>query len=155
MYFLIVLGVFLLMEGIAWVSHKYVMHGFLWKWHEDHHKPGKSFFEKNDRFYLIFAVPSFVALLYGCVYANPVWISVGVGASLYGMAYFFVHDVFIHQRFGWFKNSDNVYLKGIRRAHKIHHKHLYKEDGECFGMLLVPFKYFSEARKQPKGSPVK
>jgi beta-carotene 3-hydroxylase len=26
----------------------------------------------------------------------------------------------------------------------MHHKHLDKEDGECFGMLMVPFKYFKE-----------
>jgi beta-carotene 3-hydroxylase len=24
----------------------------------------------------------------------------------------------------------------------MHHKHLGKDDGECFGMLFVPFKYF-------------
>ena len=29
-----------------------------------------------------------------------------------------------------------------RRAHKMHHKHLGKKDSECFGMLIVPFKYF-------------
>ena len=33
-----------------------------------------------------------------------------------------------------------------RRAHKEHHKHLTKEDGECFGMLFVPRKYLREAR---------
>lgn len=144
----IVVSVFVIMEGIAWVSHKYVMHGFLWSWHEDHHIPEKSFFEKNDRFYLIFAIPSFLSLMYGCIYQNYFWIAVGTGASLYGMAYFFVHDIFIHQRFNWFRNSDNIYLKAIRRAHKVHHKHLNKEDGECFGMLLVPLKYFIEASKQ-------
>jgi beta-carotene 3-hydroxylase len=35
----------------------------------------------------------------------------------------------------------------IRKAHKVHHKHLGKEDGECFGMLIVPLKYYQEARK--------
>jgi beta-carotene 3-hydroxylase len=30
----------------------------------------------------------------------------------------------------------------VRRAHKMHHKHLGKDHGECFGMLFVPFKYF-------------
>jgi beta-carotene 3-hydroxylase len=43
-----------------------------------------------------------------------------------------------------FRNVDNWYAKGIRRAHKIHHKHLDKEDGKCFGMLMVPFKYFQK-----------
>ena len=35
---LIVLGTFIFMEGVAWFTHKYVMHGFLWSWHKSHHK---------------------------------------------------------------------------------------------------------------------
>jgi beta-carotene 3-hydroxylase len=62
------------------------------------------------------------------------------------VAYFLIHEVFIHQRFKWLRNADSPYLRAIRRAHKIHHKHLQKEDGECFGMLLVPRKYLYEAR---------
>ncbi len=53
-----------------------------------------------------------------------------------------VHDVMIHQRFKIFKNAKNKYLVGLRKGHKVHHKHLGKEEGECFGMLFVPFKYF-------------
>ena len=38
---------FLLMEGITWCTHKFVMHGFLWYLHEDHHQPKyKNLFEK-------------------------------------------------------------------------------------------------------------
>jgi beta-carotene 3-hydroxylase len=32
----------------------------------------------------------------------------------------------------------------------VHHKHLGKEDGECFGMLLVPMKYYREVLKSRK-----
>jgi beta-carotene 3-hydroxylase len=53
-----------------------------------------------------------------------------------------VHDIFIHQRFKLFRNIENKYAKGIRRAHKIHHKNINKGEGECFGMLWVPIKYF-------------
>jgi beta-carotene 3-hydroxylase len=53
--------------------------------------------------------------------------------------------VFIHQRVGWLKRTDNRYFRAIRRAHKMHHKHLGKEHGECFGMLLVPWKFLKEA----------
>ena len=28
---------FSMMEFVAWSNHKYVMHGFLWRWHKDHH----------------------------------------------------------------------------------------------------------------------
>ena len=68
----------------------------------------------------------------------------GLGIAAYGLAYFLVHDIFIHQRFKFLRNSNNWYLRGLRRAHKMHHKHLGKEHGECFGMLFVPFKYFFE-----------
>jgi beta-carotene 3-hydroxylase len=30
----------------------------------------------------------------------------------------------------------------------VHHKHLGPEQGECFGMLLVPWKYVRESMKQ-------
>lgn len=64
---------------------------------------------------------------------------------MYGAAYFLVHDILIHQRFSWFRHTDNIYFRALRKAHKIHHKHLGPEDGECFGMLWVPVKYFREA----------
>ena len=71
----------------------------------------------------------------------------GIGVTLYGLAYFLVHDVLIHQRFKWFQNTKSWYLIGLRKAHKVHHKHLGKEEGECFGMLNVPFKYYQIAKK--------
>jgi beta-carotene 3-hydroxylase len=147
---LIVVATFVLMEGVAWFSHKYVMHGMLWSLHEDHHIPQKGFFEKNDFFFLIFGIPGFLLLLLGSIYQHSLMLSVGAGISLYGVAYFMVHEVFIHQRFKWFRNSNNFYLRAIRRAHKVHHKHLSKEEGECFGMLWVPLKYFKESKKQLK-----
>jgi beta-carotene 3-hydroxylase len=58
------------------------------------------------------------------------------------MAYFFVHDIFIHQRIHLLRETHNPYLLSIRRAHKQHHKHTTKEEGECFGFLWVPVKYF-------------
>jgi beta-carotene 3-hydroxylase len=42
---------FLIMEFMAWFSHKYIMHGFLWVLHKDHHKKDQSsWFERNDLF---------------------------------------------------------------------------------------------------------
>jgi beta-carotene 3-hydroxylase len=75
---------------------------------------------------------------------------IGFGILAYGIAYFLVHEVFIHQRFKWFKNSETVYLKAIRRAHKMHHKHIGKEQGECFGMLIVPWKYVRDELRKVK-----
>lgn len=141
--FIALLAAFGAMEGVAWFTHKYLMHGPLWYFHRDHHTHDNAgFFEKNDFFFLLFAVPGVVCILFGWQQGREsllLWI--GLGITLYGLAYFLVHDIFIHQRFKLFRNSENRYLKAIRRAHKMHHKHLTKEDGECFGMLLVPFKY--------------
>lgn len=140
---IIVIAAFLSMEAVAWFSHKYIMHGLLWRFHSDHHKKESSgFFEHNDLFFLIFALPGITALFIGMQNQYNFLFWIGLGITLYGIAYFFVHDIFIHQRFKIFRNADNNYFKAIRRAHKVHHKHLNKEEGECFGMLWVPFKYF-------------
>ncbi|MBT8302960.1 MAG: sterol desaturase family protein [Bacteroidia bacterium] len=142
-WILVFLGTFSIMEFMAWFTHKYVMHGFLWRLHKDHHKKDHdSWFERNDAFFLFYAIVSIV-----CFYLwsyEGVWfcLPIGLGILAYGIAYFVVHDIFIHQRFKMFRNANNWYARGVRRAHKIHHKHLGKEDGECFGMLVVPFKYF-------------
>ncbi len=148
---IIVLATFLAMEGVAWLTHKYVMHGILWNLHEDHHRKNpSSFFEKNDYFFLIFALPGIACLAAGLYVPVPHLFFVGLGITIYGFAYFLVHDIFIHQRFRLLRNSDNFYFRAIRRAHKMHHKHLNKEDGECFGMLWVPMKYFAEQLRQKR-----
>jgi beta-carotene 3-hydroxylase len=144
---MIVLVTFLSMEGVAWFTHKYIMHGLLWTLHEDHHnKETTGFFEHNDYFFLIFAIPGMAGLLLGIQWDYNFLFWVGLGITTYGFAYFFVHDIFIHQRFKILRNAENPYFKAIRRAHKTHHKHLGKKEGECFGMLLVPFKYFNQSK---------
>lgn len=141
--FLIVLAAFLSMECVAWFTHKFVMHGLLWSLHRDHHKKEVyGFFEKNDYFFLIFALPGIAGLFFGMQHHYNFLFWIGLGITIYGFTYFFVHDIFIHQRFKIIRNLDTNYFKAIRRAHKMHHKHLSKEHGECFGMLWVPFKYF-------------
>lgn len=144
---LIVVAAFLSMEGVAWFTHKYIMHGLLWTLHKDHHKKeSKGFFEHNDFFFLIFAIPGIISLFVGMQNGFNFLFWIGLGITLYGLCYFLVHDIFIHQRFKLFRNADNIYFKAIRRAHKKHHKHLDKEEGECFGMLWVPIKYFLDVK---------
>ena len=144
---LAVIGTYFFMEFMAWFTHKFVMHGFMWYFHEDHHQPKyNDVFEKNDVFFLIFAVPCMILMTIGSLNDFNLYFYIGLGILLYGISYFLVHDVFIHQRFKWLKNTDNAYFRAIRKAHKVHHKYLNKEDGECFGMLLVPKKYFKEQK---------
>ncbi|WP_245975247.1 sterol desaturase family protein [Deminuibacter soli] len=135
------------MEGITWLTHKYVMHGFLWHLHEDHHKKGPGFVEKNDAFFVIFAIPSWLSIMLGSIY--QVWwvVSIGAGVAMYGLAYFIVHEVIIHQRIKWFSRSNSRYIRAIRWAHKMHHKHLDKEEGESFGMLIVARKYWNKVKR--------
>ena len=130
---------------MAWFSHKYIMHGFLWSIHKDHHvKNKKSWFERNDLFFVFYAfVSAFFVILWGEFSFFP-GLAIAIGIFAYGVTYFIVHDVFIHQRFKIWKRVNNRYAKAVRRAHKIHHKHLTKEDGECFGMLFVPKKFFKQ-----------
>ena len=144
---LAVLIAFIGMEAVAWLAHKYIMHGILWTLHKDHHKKeSEGFIEHNDFFFLIFALPGIACLFSGTRNDFNFFFWIGFGITLYGLCYFFVHDIFIHQRFKILRNSDNKYFNAIRRAHKMHHKHLTKEDGECFGMLWVPFKYFRDLK---------
>lgn len=145
LWIVVLIATFLIMEGMAWFTHKYVMHGVLWGLHQDHHrKDHDHWWERNDLFFVFYAVISIGFFLLWRY--EDVWFAlpVGLGILLYGLAYFTVHDIFIHQRFKIFRNANNRYAKGVRRAHKMHHKHLGKEDGECFGMLWVPFKYFKK-----------
>jgi beta-carotene 3-hydroxylase len=141
-----ILLTFAIMEGITWFTHKYIMHGFLWYLHEDHHQKGPGFFEKNDAFFLIFAVPSWLCIMLGLQHQVYWAAGIGFGIALYGFAYFIVHEVIIHQRIKWFTRSNNTYIRSIRWAHKMHHKHLYKEEGESFGMLIVAKKYWEKVK---------
>lgn len=64
MNILITILTFIFMEGTTWLIHKYVMHGFLWVLHRDHHDHSNSgALEKNDYFFVIFALPT-IALMY-------------------------------------------------------------------------------------------
>jgi beta-carotene 3-hydroxylase len=139
------------MEVVAWLSHKYLMHGPLWSLHRDHHKKElNGLFEQNDFFFLIFAIPGIAALLLGIRNGYNYLFWIGIGICCYGLMYFLVHDIFIHQRAKIFRNTRSAYLKAIRRAHKMHHKHLDKDNGECFGMLWVPFKYYRKMKPKIK-----
>jgi len=140
---LTVMATYIFMEFVAWSAHKFVMHGFLWNLHRDHHQKNlNQKYEKNDWFFLMFATPSFLLMYFGFEASEinfMFW--VGIGIALYGITYVFVHDVFIHQRIKIFRNTNSHYFLAMRRAHKMHHKHLGKVNGEAFGFLWVPQKY--------------
>ncbi|MGB5322576.1 sterol desaturase family protein [Lutimonas sp.] len=142
--FITILITTVLMEGVAWGMHKYVMHGLFWNLHEDHHVRDNhdSFLERNDSFFVFFAIISITAFSLWSIFGWQISLGIGIGVFIYGVIYFVIHDLFIHQRIKIWRKTKNPYLLALRRAHKIHHKHLGKHDGECFGMLWVPMKYY-------------
>ncbi|MAP03218.1 MAG: beta-carotene hydroxylase [Candidatus Marinimicrobia bacterium] len=137
---LIVIVAFVGMEFAAWATHKYLMHGPLWFLHEDHHVLTGKPLQKNDSFALIFALPSASGFIFGSIYQNDILFFSGLGILLYGFAYLFVHDIFIHRRIKIFAKPKSSYLRAVLYEHRKHHANQGKEDGEFFGMLFVSFK---------------
>lgn len=134
---LLLMGTFVFMEGVAVFSHKYVMHGFLWCWHESHHLPREGLFEKNDLFAAIFAVPSIVFIYLG-TFANPRLLWVGIGIALYGLMYFVFHDVIVHRRVRTGYKPKSAYMRRIVEAHWVHHSTTGKAGAVSFGFLYSP-----------------
>lgn len=125
------------MEAVAWLSHKYLMHGPLWFIHKDHHISHSSKFELNDAFFLLFAVPSASLIVLGAMIESVNWtLYMGFGIAFYGLIYFMLHEVFVHQRLKFFRNIRNDYLIRLRKAHLIHHKAKDKDGAQYFGLLL-------------------
>ena len=137
---LIAVVTFLFMEFMAWFTHKYIMHGFMWSWHRSHHSPRHGIFEKNDLFAVTFSIPAVVLIYIGFDgFTIPFWI--GLGITAYGAAYMIFHDIIVHRRIKMGYKASSRYMKRIIRAHKVHHKHTEKEGAEAFGFLYAPRKY--------------
>lgn len=134
---------FFFMELVAWLAHKYLMHGLLWSIHRDHHQPTGHTFQRNDWFFLIFAIPSWQCIMLGFIFGSILSIGVGFGIALYGFMYFLFHEVLVHRRLKWLDNFHNAYFEAVKRSHRAHHEKTGKEDGVCFGLLFVPRKYWS------------
>lgn len=140
---LIVIGVFFFMEGVAWFTHKYIMHGFLWSWHRSHHKVHNHALEMNDLFALVFSIPSILTIYFGYDNYQEFWwlLYVGIGILCYGLFYFVFHDIIVHRRVKIPFKAKSKYMKRIMRAHYVHHETHTKEDAEAFGFLYAPKKY--------------
>lgn len=138
---LLVLATIAAMEFVAWSSHKYVMHGFGWAWHRDHHQPHGNFLEKNDLFAIVGAAMSIAMfaigsplVMGGAAWEPGTWI--GLGILGYGIIYTLVHDGLVHQR--WFRwVPKRGYAKRLVQAHRLHHATTSKEGGVSFGFVIA------------------
>ena len=155
--FLIVFAAIMAMELAAWASHKYIMHGFGWGWHRDHHEPHDNMLEKNDLYGLVGAAMSISMFALGSPLVMGIhawwpatWI--GLGILGYGIIYTLVHDGLVHQRyFKWVPKRG--YAKRLVQAHKLHHATIGKEGGVSFGFVIArdPAKLKAELKRQREG----
>jgi len=141
LYIITMIITFLFMEFVAWFLHKYVMHGFGWYLHEDHHRSSKGRFEKNDVFGLFFAILSFLLILSGFLGGYDIRFALGIGVMLYGLGYFLVHDTFFHRRIKIKHRPKSKYIKRVIKAHSVHHQKSKAYGGICFGFLYASKKY--------------
>ena len=139
---LLILGAFLFMEGVAWFTHKYIMHGILWVWHRSHHTVHDHALERNDHFALVFSIPSIALIVLGFEIPQLGWVKfIGFGILSYGIFYFVFHDIIVHRRINIKFKAKHPYMKRIMNAHYVHHKKHTKDGGEAFGFLYAPKKY--------------
>ncbi|WP_106475587.1 sterol desaturase family protein [Phytohalomonas tamaricis] len=125
-----------LMEGVAWFTHRYIMHGVLWCWHKSHHEPRHSAFELNDLFAFWFALPSIVLIYFGSN-GHPYLLSLGLGIAAYGAVYFMFHDGLVHRRFRVPFNRRRAFWRKRIQAHQMHHAVNSREGAVSFGFLIV------------------
>lgn len=131
------LGALVMMEGVAYFAHKYVMHGFGWFLHESHHRPREGMFELNDLYALIFAIPSIILIWFGTNgYPAALW--AGLGVAGYGVIYFGFHDVIVHRRIDHNWRPKGRYMQRIVHAHRLHHALEEKEGAVSFGFVYSP-----------------
>lgn len=126
------------MEIVAYVAHRWVMHGFLWSLHKSHHEPRTGVFEKNDWFAVMGAMPAIALIMIGTGLGYPALAWLGAGITAYGAIYFGFHDVLVHRRVrhGW--NPQARYLKRIVQAHRLHHVVESKHGTVSYGFLYAP-----------------
>lgn len=129
---LVALAAFVGMEAVSYLLHRFVMHGPGWRVHADHHMPTTGGFERNDLYPASFSLLAIALFAAGTtVPALHLLVAAGIGMTLYGVAYFYVHEIYVHGRLP-LPRRRWAYLRWLERQHRIHH--LY--GGEPYGMLL-------------------
>ncbi len=133
------LGTVLAMEVMAYITHRWIMHGPGWFLHASHHTEQTGWWELNDLYFVIFAAPS-IALLIGGLYAGwgdaMVW--VGAGIAGYGAIYLGFHDLVVHKRWNHRYIPRSNYMKRIIQAHRLHHVVETRDGTVSFGFLWAP-----------------
>lgn len=139
LHLLVFFVVYFAMEGVAWASHKYVMHGFLWMLHKSHHKQKglhtAGWFEWNDLFGVFFAAIA-LGFAWAALHVNTLFGAAAFGMLGYGLTYLFLHDILAHKRFGITVHPSSRYLRRVVQSHRLHHARKTKHGCVSFGFLV-------------------
>lgn len=137
--FTLALGAAVGMEFWARWAHRALWHASLWNMHESHHRPRDGPFELNDIFAIINAVPAIALMSYGFLHKGLVpglCFGAGLGITVFGMAYMFVHDGLVHRRFPVGPIANVPYFQRVAAAHQLHHADKFY--GVPYGLFLGP-----------------
>jgi len=148
--FTIAFAAFLVMEPVAYLVHRFVMHGVGAGWHHSHHRIRHTTFEANDLYPLVMAALTILAFAVGSVVSGlHILFPIASGVTAYGIAYLLVHDLAIHGRIARLRVPSVRPVRYLREAHRIHH--LWA--GEPYGFLLpiVP----ADLRARAESAPVR
>ena len=129
------------MEMYARWAHKAVWHDNAagWSLHKSHHEPRTGPFEANDIYALANALPAMALCAYGFftpTLTGGLCFGAGLGITVFGIAYMFVHDGLVHRRFPVGPIAQVPWLRRVAVAHRLHHTEKY--GGAPYGMFLGP-----------------
>ncbi len=132
------------MDGWAALLHRCVWHRRLWRVHVSHHRRRAGRFEANDVLSASHAPLAFALVILGCVGspgpARELSFGVGLGMSIFGVAYVLVHDGLAHRRLPVERLLRvpvlGRYLFAVVRAHRRHHR---RGGGPPFGLFFGPW----------------
>ncbi|KAK6947821.1 Fatty acid hydroxylase [Dillenia turbinata] len=127
------------MEYWARWAHRALWHASLWNMHKSHHRPREGPFELNDVFAVINAIPAIGLMAYGFFNHGlfpGLCFGAGLGITVFGMAYMFVHDGLVHRRFPVGPIAQVPYLRKVAAAHHLHHTDRF--NGVPYGLFLGP-----------------
>jgi beta-carotene 3-hydroxylase len=139
LFWVIVAVVAVFMEFWAMLLHGRLWHGPMWFTHRSHHTARQGWFEFNDIF-AVFHAAIAIALIIGGLEglsgtAQLVAVAAGIGMTVFGMAYFAVHDGLIHGRLPVAFLARLEWIRRIRNAHQVHHV----KDAQPYGLFLGPW----------------
>jgi len=136
------------MELWARVLHGKVWHRWLWSVHKSHHQRRRGKWEANDAFAIVHAPAAIALILYGSSapgLLRDLAFGLGLGMTLFGVAYAVVHDGFIHGRLPVAWLSKVRYFEHVRIAHERHHRG--GRGGAPYGLFLGPWESPSLKRR--------